>query len=254
MNINLSDLPQPTSGIRSPIHERIGLGINTSRSSPCVNPFQPRPGSLGLRAGCDLASAPPLESYHNRCLEHRGTFTKLDIMAISITRTPASVRTRSTLPSRDGDAVANEDSPPANITLETFKDHQSNILPHKKLMIVFPAIALAQMISYMDQTSVSTAVPAIGSGLNLGPSISWVAASFLIASTSIQLVNGRLSDIFGRKPLLLTCLGLLAFGNLVAGFATTPAMLFAFRALSGLGGGAMYGLILSSYTLIRCSG
>ena len=159
---------------------------------------------------------------------------------MSTTMNLASVRTRTTPSNRNGEAVANEDSPAANITLETFKDHQSNVLPHKKLMIVFPAIALAQMVSYMDQTSVSTAVPAIGSGLKLGPSISWVAASFLIASTSFQLVNGRLSDIFGRKPLLLTCLGLLAFGNLVAGFSTTPGMLFAFRALSGLGGGCMY--------------
>ena len=172
-------------------------------------------------------------------------------MTMSITMTPAFVRTRTTVPRRYSEAVANDDSTTANVTLETFKDHQSNVLPHKKLMIVFPAIALAQMISYMDQTSVSTAVPAIGSGLNLGPSISWVAASFLIASTSIQLVNGRLSDIFGRKPLLLTCLGLLAFGNLIAGFSTTPAMLFAFRALSGLGGGAMYGPIFPSCTIIR---
>lgn len=173
----------------------------------------------------------------------------------------ASVRTRTTPPNRDaeavytvaGEPVVNDDSPDTNVTLETFKDHQSYVLPHKKLMVVFPAIALAQMMSYMDQTSVSTAVPAIGSSLNLGPSISWVAASFLIASTSIQLVNGRLSDIFGRKPLLLTCLGLLALGNLVAGFSTTPGMLFAFRALSGLGGGAMYGPILRCYTSIRCS-
>ena len=161
---------------------------------------------------------------------------------------PTSVRTRATPISKEGHVVAaattstnvNADSPTGPITLETFKDHQSDRLPHKKLMVVFPAIALAQMISYLDQTSVSTAVPAIGSSLNLGPSISWVAASFLIASTSIQLLNGRLSDIFGRKPLLLTSMGLLAIGNLIAGFSTSPAMLFASRALSGLGGGAMY--------------
>ncbi|KAL9120485.1 MAG: hypothetical protein Q9187_002957 [Circinaria calcarea] len=126
----------------------------------------------------------------------------------------------------------------------TFKDHQSNVLPHKKLMVVFPVIALAQMISYLDQTSVSTALPAIGASLNLGPSISWVAASFLIASTSIQLINGRLSDIFGRKPLLITALGLLALGNLLSGFSTSPAMLFAFRAMSGLGGGAINALVM----------
>lgn len=169
-------------------------------------------------------------------------------MATSTVLLPASASTQSTSVYKGDDAVAaarnvatlKDDGHPGPITLETFKDHQSNVLPHKKLMVVFPAIALAQMISYLDQTSVSTAVPAIGSSLNLGPSISWVAGSFLIASTSVQLLNGRLSDIFGRKPLLLTCMGMLAVGNLVAGFSKTPSMLFAFRALSGLGGGTMY--------------
>lgn len=177
-------------------------------------------------------------------------------MARSTTPVLASVRTRITayrgghVTDTAGTAAnANSASPTGPITLETFKDHQSNLLPHKKLMVVFPAIALAQMISYLDQTSVSTAVPAIGSGLNLGPSISWVATSFLIASTSVQLLNGRLSDIFGRKPLLVTCMGMLAVGNLVAGFSTSPAMLFAFRALSGLGGGAMYA---PTFLLIPC--
>ena len=180
-------------------------------------------------------------------------------MARSSTSVPTALRTRTTPTYQDGDvgsgptSSANDDpdSRTGHITLETFKDHQSNKLPHKKLMVVFPAIALAQMISYLDQTSVSTAVPAIGSSLNLGPSISWVAASFLIASTSVQLLNGRLSDIFGRKPLLLTCMGMLAVGNLVAGFSTSPAMLFAFRALSGLGGGAMYASTPCFHTLLN---
>ena len=112
-------------------------------------------------------------------------------------------------------------------------------MPHKQLIVVFPVIALAQMISYVDQTLVSTALPAIGAGLNIGSSISWVATTFILASTSVQLINGRLSDIFGRKPLLLICMGILAIGNLGAGFSRSAAMLFAFRTLSGLGGGAM---------------
>ncbi|QGA15779.1 hypothetical protein EYB26_003439 [Talaromyces marneffei] len=141
--------------------------------------------------------------------------------------------------------ITNTDEPsPSSTTLETFKDQQSNILPHNKLMIVFPTIALAQMISYLDQTCVSTAVPAIGESLNMGPSISWIATSFLLASTSIQLVNGRLSDIVGRKPLLLICMGILAGANLCAGFAQNAAMLFAFRSIAGLGGGAITALVM----------
>ncbi|RAO70256.1 uncharacterized protein BHQ10_006268 [Talaromyces amestolkiae] len=143
-------------------------------------------------------------------------------------------------PSPTSETTNTDESSSPSTTLETFKDQQSNILPHNKLMIVFPTIALAQMISYLDQTSVSTAVPAIGASLNMGPSISWIATSFLLASTSVQLINGRLSDIVGRKPLLLTCMGILAGANLCAGFAQNAAMLFAFRSIAGLGGGAMY--------------
>ncbi|KAH8701610.1 MFS multidrug transporter-like protein [Talaromyces proteolyticus] len=141
-------------------------------------------------------------------------------------------------------ARLNENESKGPTTLETFKDQQANILPHKKLMVVFPAIALAQMISYLDQTSVSTAVPTIGGALNMGSSISWVPTCFLVASTSIQLINGRLSDIVGRKPLLLTCMGVLAVADLCAGFSTTPGMLFAFRTIAGLGGGAITALVM----------
>lgn len=139
------------------------------------------------------------------------------------------------MPNEPGSAENTKDS----TTLETFEDQQDHVLPHKKLMVVFPCIAMAELIAYLDQTMISTALPAIGSGLNLGPSISWVATSFLLANTSIQLINGRLSDIIGRKPQLLICMGILAVSDLCAGFAQNSSMLFAFRSLAGLGGGAL---------------
>jgi MFS family permease len=128
-------------------------------------------------------------------------------------------------------------------------DKQSNLLPHSKLIIVFPVIAIVQFTSYLDQSTISTAVPTIGAELQLGSNVSWVPTSFLIASTCTQLINGRLSDIFGRKELLLCSLGLLALGNLLAGFSQNGATLFAFRALSGLGGGAMF--VPRSLCLVR---
>lgn len=134
--------------------------------------------------------------------------------------------------SKDSDSAA-------TVQLNTFKDQQSNNLPHKKLMQVFPLLALAQFTAYLDQTSISAAVPSIGEALNLGPQLSWVATSYLMATTAVQLLNGRLSDIFGRKQLLLMSLGILATGNLICGFSNTPGMLFTFRVVSGLGGGAM---------------
>jgi MFS family permease len=127
--------------------------------------------------------------------------------------------------------------------LRTFQDQQSTILPPKKLLIVFPALALAQFTAFLDQTSISTALPAIASGLHIGSSISWVGASFLASSTSIHLVNGRLSDIFGRKACLVVALFLMGFGNLLSGFSRTPIELYMWRALSGFGAGAIGSLV-----------
>ncbi|KAF4624201.1 hypothetical protein G7Y89_g13972 [Cudoniella acicularis] len=133
--------------------------------------------------------------------------------------------------------------PPQNPAILSFHDQQANVLPHHKLMIVFPVIALVQFTAYLDQTSVSAALPSIGRGLNLGTSISWVATSYLLATTVVQLVYGRLSDIFGRKGLLLMSLGVLALGNLATGFSQNGTMIFVFRAIGGLGGGAITALV-----------
>ncbi|QKX58867.1 uncharacterized protein TRUGW13939_05995 [Talaromyces rugulosus] len=127
--------------------------------------------------------------------------------------------------------------------LKNFKDQQSHILPRKELLVVFSALALIYFTSFLDQTALSTSLPAIAAGLNIGSSISWVTASFLTTSTSIRLINGVLFDIFGRKIYLLGALVLMALGNLLSGFSQTPAQLYATRAFSGLGAEAINALV-----------
>lgn len=127
--------------------------------------------------------------------------------------------------------------------LSTVKYQQSTFLSPNKRIIVFIALALAQFTAFLDQTAISTALPAIASGLHIGSSISWVGASFLASSTSIQLINGRLSDIFGRKACLVIALFVMGFGNLLSGFSRTPIELYMWRALSGFGAGAIGSLV-----------
>lgn len=135
--------------------------------------------------------------------------------------------------------------------------HQTNVLTSRQLFIAFPALSLALFVSFIDQTSVSTSIPSISSDLNAGASTSWVGSSFLIASTAFQLINGRLSDIFGRKICLLVCLGLLAVGDLLCGFATSATMLFVFRAIAGIGAGGVNSvamIIVSDITTLENRG
>lgn len=121
--------------------------------------------------------------------------------------------------------------------------NQSHALSRRRLLAVFPALALIQFISFLDQTAISTSLPAIASALDAGSSISLVGASFLITSTGIQLINGRLSDIFGRRAALATALGIMGAGNLWSGFCATPPQLFASRAATGFGAGAINALV-----------
>ncbi|OJJ78606.1 uncharacterized protein ASPGLDRAFT_1510642 [Aspergillus glaucus CBS 516.65] len=120
---------------------------------------------------------------------------------------------------------------------------QSHLLSQKRLLLTFPALALIQFTSFLDQTAISTSLPAIASVLDIGASISLVSASFLITSTSIQLINGRLSDIFGRRASLIMALSIMGAGNLWGGFCATPVELFVARAFTGFGAGAINALV-----------
>jgi MFS family permease len=137
------------------------------------------------------------------------------------------------------DDRSNEETP----LLGRFKDEQSMILPRKQLLVVFTALALVQFTSCLDQTCIGTALPAIARDLHAGSSISWVGASFLTSSTSIQLINGRMSDIFGRKSCLVVALTVMGLGNLLSGFSRTPVELYATRAISGISAGALNALV-----------
>ncbi|BFZ62623.1 hypothetical protein YB2330_003724 [Saitoella coloradoensis] len=121
---------------------------------------------------------------------------------------------------------------------------QSDRLPFRKLLLVFMAMALALLLSFLDSTSVSTALPAIANDFNAAKSISWVGNSFLIANTAFQVLYGRISDIFGRKWVLMGALMIFALGNLLSGFSQNMAMMIVFRAVAGAGAGGINSLAM----------
>ncbi|KAF5597843.1 major facilitator superfamily transporter [Fusarium pseudocircinatum] len=108
---------------------------------------------------------------------------------------------------------------------ESIGGQRNSDLPRKRLLISITALSVCLFVSFLDQTSVSTATPSVAGELKTGTSTSWIGTSFLIASTAFQLINGRLSDIFGRKNMLLLCLFLMGVGDLACGFAKTPVQL-----------------------------
>jgi EmrB/QacA subfamily drug resistance transporter len=111
------------------------------------------------------------------------------------------------------------------------------------VMIVF-------LLSALDQTIVSTAMPVIISQLHGLELYSWVTTAYLLSSTVMVPVWGKLGDLYGRKPVLLAGIGLFLFGSWLSGlageFGTLPLLgggmvqLVVFRAIQGLGGGALF--------------
>ncbi|KAK5204886.1 hypothetical protein LTR41_009422 [Exophiala xenobiotica] len=114
-------------------------------------------------------------------------------------------------------------------------EDQANLLPKKQVIIVFSALACILLVTFIDQNSVGVMLTTIGGDLHAENTISWAATANLIANTTFQVLYGRLSDIFGRKGVLLTAILLLAVGDLGCGFAQSGPQLYALRGLSGVG-------------------
>jgi MFS family permease len=122
-------------------------------------------------------------------------------------------------------------------------EDQTSRLPFRRLIIAYLCLALIYFISTLDINSVATALPAISRSLNAGSSITWVGTAYLMGQTCFQALYGRLSDIFGRKPVLLASIGCLIVGDILCGFARNITWLYVCRALSGVGGGGISSLV-----------
>jgi len=113
--------------------------------------------------------------------------------------------------------------------------------------VIFAALLLVLFIASLDQTIVSTALPTIVGDLGGLQHLSWVVTAYLLASTVVGPLYGKLCDLYGRKRVLEVALVLLLIGSALCGAARTMPQLIAFRALQGLGGG---GLIVVSTAVV----
>lgn len=122
-------------------------------------------------------------------------------------------------------------------------DDQTSRLPFRRLMLVYACLSTAYFTSTMDINAVATALPVIGSSLDAGTSITWAGTAYLMGQAACQPLYGRLSDVFGRKPVLMMSLLFIAVGGILCGFAQTPTWLYVCRALSGVGGGGVSSVV-----------
>ncbi len=102
-------------------------------------------------------------------------------------------------------------------------------------------IVLALLLGALDQTIVATAGPAIQKDLQIQPSLyAWLTISYLVSSTVVVPIYGKLGDLYGRKPIIIFGLVIFLIGSLLCGFAWNALTLILFRAFQGLGAGALF--------------
>ncbi|GCD45276.1 MFS transporter [Streptomyces paromomycinus] len=108
---------------------------------------------------------------------------------------------------------------------------------------VVAALMLCMALAALDSTIIATAVPQIVGDLGGFAVFSWLFSGYLLAVTVTLPVYGKLSDTFGRKPVLITGVIVFLAGSLLCAAAWNMASLIAFRVLQGLGGGALQGTV-----------
>lgn len=119
------------------------------------------------------------------------------------------------------------------------------IMTHRQILTVIIALISGMFLAALDQTIVGTAIRTIGDDLKGLDQQAWVTTAYLITSTIATPIYGKLSDIFGRRPLYLFGIVVFVIGSLLSSFSTSMLMLAAFRAFQGIGAGALMSLPLA---------
>ncbi|MGH3341164.1 MAG: MFS transporter, partial [Propionibacteriaceae bacterium] len=107
------------------------------------------------------------------------------------------------------------------------------------MLLVFAGLMVAMLLASLDQTIFSTALPTIVGQLNGVEHMLWVTTAYILASTTVMPVYGKLGDLVGRKWLFVIAISIFVVGSVMGGMADSMFTLIAGRTVQGLGGGGL---------------
>ena len=116
-------------------------------------------------------------------------------------------------------------------------------LTQGEVRTILLSLMLTMFLAALDQTIVATALPTIGRQFQDVSSLSWVITAYLLASTAVAPVFGTLSDIYGRRAMIIVALSLFIAGSVLCGLAPNMPVLILARGLQGLGGGGIMPIV-----------
>ncbi len=120
-------------------------------------------------------------------------------------------------------------------------------LSHSEVKLIITGVVVAMFLAALDQTIVVTAMPTIGRALGQPEYLPWVVTAYLLASTAVTPLYGKVSDIIGRRKTLLFAIWVFILGSVLCALAPGLVLLIVARGVQGLGGG---GLISLAQTII----
>ncbi|MEU5258328.1 MFS transporter [Amycolatopsis sp. NPDC021455] len=118
-------------------------------------------------------------------------------------------------------------------------------LSHRQIVTILSGLMCGMFLAALDQTIVGTSIVKIANDLHGFDLQAWATTAYLITSTIVTPIYGKLSDIYGRKPFYLTAIAIFVAGSAASTFATSMYELAAFRAVQGLGAGGLMSLAMT---------
>src|SRR6478735_1078978 len=106
-------------------------------------------------------------------------------------------------------------------------------------ILVVGALCLALFLAALDTTIITTAVPTIANEFHSSQGYIWIGSAYLLGNAAFVPTWGKISDIFGRKPVLLAAAVIFWIGSLLCAVSNGMPMLIASRAIQGIGGGGL---------------
>jgi len=120
----------------------------------------------------------------------------------------------------------------------------SGEMTHREVLVIMSGLMMALLLAALDQTIIASSMRVVADDLNGLSMQAWATTAYLITATVTTPLYGKLSDLYGRKPLMIA-MSVFLVGSVLSGFATSMYELAAFRAVQGLGAGGLFSLVLA---------
>jgi EmrB/QacA subfamily drug resistance transporter len=128
---------------------------------------------------------------------------------------------------------------------QTASARPEGALTHRQITTILIGLMAGMFLAALDQTIVATAIRTIADDLKGLDEQAWATTAYLITSTIVTPLYGKLSDIYGRKPFFIAAISIFIFGSVLCTLADSMFQLAAYRAVQGLGAGGLFSLALA---------